>query len=62
VIEPLAIGAHSLRRAQLKKNEFILVMGAGPIGLGIANLANIMGANVIVMDVNHDRLKFCNAS
>lgn len=57
--EPLAIGAHSIQRAAVKKNEFVLVVGAGPIGLGIATFATIAGGNVIVMDVNDTRLNFC---
>ena len=37
----------------------MLVIGAGPIGLGIAQFARIAGAHVIVVDVNDDRLQFC---
>lgn len=59
LVEPLAIGAHGVRRAGVKEGEFVLVVGAGPIGLGIAEFARIAGANVIVMDVNDARLKFC---
>jgi 2-desacetyl-2-hydroxyethyl bacteriochlorophyllide A dehydrogenase len=59
LIEPLAIGAHAIRRAAVKENEFVLVVGAGPIGLGIAAFASIAGAKVIVMDVNENRLDFC---
>ena len=33
LIEPLAIGAHAVRRAAVAANEFVLVVGAGPIGL-----------------------------
>jgi len=35
-----------------------LVMGAGPIGLGVAQFARMGGAKVIVMDTNDDRLLF----
>lgn len=59
LIEPLAIGAHALRRAAVKEKEFVLVMGAGPIGLGLMELAQLKGAQVIAMDVNSDRLAFC---
>ncbi|WP_413700301.1 alcohol dehydrogenase catalytic domain-containing protein [Psychromonas sp. KJ10-10] len=34
LIEPFAISAHGVRRAQLRKGEHVLVVGAGPIGLG----------------------------
>lgn len=59
LVEPLAIGAHGIRRAAVKENEFILVMGAGPIGLGIMEFATIQGANVIALDINEQRLNFC---
>lgn len=57
--EPLAIGAHAISRAQVQKEEWVLVVGAGPIGLGVVAFAAIAGANVIVLDVNEARLAFC---
>ena len=59
LVEPLAIGAHGVRRAEIKPNQIVLVVGAGPIGLGIIQFAQIAGAEVIVMDINEDRLSFC---
>jgi 2-desacetyl-2-hydroxyethyl bacteriochlorophyllide A dehydrogenase len=59
LVEPLAIGAHGIRRAGVKAGEFVLVIGAGPIGLGVMEFARIAGAQVIAMDVNDQRLKFC---
>jgi 2-desacetyl-2-hydroxyethyl bacteriochlorophyllide A dehydrogenase len=59
LVEPLAIGAHAARRAMLQKDEFVLVIGAGPIGLCVLEFCRIAGAKLIVMDVNKDRLNFC---
>ena len=59
LVEPLAIGAHAVKRANIAPNEFVLVMGAGPIGIGIAAFAKIAGAQVILIDVNDSRLAFC---
>lgn len=59
LVEPLAIGAHGVRRAGVRPGEFVLVVGAGPIGLGTAEMARIAGAEVIVMDINEQRLDFC---
>jgi len=59
LIEPLAIGAHGIRRAQIVKHEFVLVTGAGPIGLATMEFARIAGAQVIALDVNDQRLQFC---
>lgn len=59
LVEPLSIGAHAVRRAAIQPGEFVLVVGAGPIGLGIIEFARTAGANVIVLDVNESRLSFC---
>ena len=59
LVEPLAIGAHGVRRAQIADGENVLVIGAGPIGLGTMEMAKIAGANVIAMDINEQRLQFC---
>lgn len=59
LLEPLAIGAHGVRRADVKAGEFVLIVGAGPIGLGAMEFAKIAGANVIALDINEQRLTFC---
>lgn len=59
LLEPLAIGAHGVRRANVCEGEFVLVTGAGPIGLGAIEFARIAGAQVIALDINEDRLRFC---
>ncbi|ARV16516.1 zinc-binding alcohol dehydrogenase family protein [Polaribacter sp. SA4-12] len=58
IVEPLAIGAHAVRRANIKKDEFVVVVGCGPIGIGIMKLAQIEGAKVIAIDMVEDRLKY----
>ncbi|WP_135556311.1 zinc-binding alcohol dehydrogenase family protein [Paenibacillus cymbidii] len=58
VLEPLAIGAHALRRSGLRRGDTALVIGGGPIGLGVMALAGYIGATVIAMDVNEGRLAF----
>lgn len=60
LVEPLAIGAHAVRRAAVSASDTVLVMGAGPIGMGVMELARIAGARVIAMDVNENRLAFCS--
>src|SRR5690606_28826479 len=58
IVEPLAIGAHALRRAHILKGETIVVIGCGPIGIGLMKLAQIKGAEVIALDVDESRLDF----
>ena len=62
LVEPLAIGAHGIRRAGVQKGEYVLIIGAGPIGLGTMEFARIAGANVIAMDINDERLSFCRGN
>lgn len=59
ILEPLSIGAHAVRRSGLAKDELALVIGGGPIGLGVMAFAKQRGAKVIAMDVNEERLNFC---
>jgi len=59
LVEPLAIGAHGIRRARVQEGEFVLVIGAGPIGLGAMEFARLAGGKVIAMDINEERLRFC---
>jgi 2-desacetyl-2-hydroxyethyl bacteriochlorophyllide A dehydrogenase len=58
LIEPLAIGAHGIRRAGVMEGECVLVVGAGPIGLGTMAFAKMAGAKVIAMDISDWRLSF----
>ncbi|MFK7771665.1 MAG: zinc-binding alcohol dehydrogenase family protein, partial [Saprospiraceae bacterium] len=58
IVEPLAIGAHAIRRAALQKGETVLVIGCGPIGVGLMKQAQIDGAKVIAMDIDQDRLEY----
>jgi 2-desacetyl-2-hydroxyethyl bacteriochlorophyllide A dehydrogenase len=59
LVETLGIGAHAVGRAGLEAGEFVLVVGAGPIGLSVVQFAQLMEARVIVLDVNEGRLEFC---
>jgi 2-desacetyl-2-hydroxyethyl bacteriochlorophyllide A dehydrogenase len=59
LVEPLAIGAHGVSRAQIKPGESVLVVGAGPIGLCTLAFAKIAGAKTISLDIDESRLRFC---
>lgn len=58
LIETLGIGAHAVHRSGLQKGESALVIGAGPIGLGVIQFAQIAGASVRVVEFNPLRRKF----
>ena len=60
LVEMLSIGCHAVRRAQIIPGETVLVVGIGPIGLGVAQFAHIAGAHVIALDVSAPRLQIAN--
>jgi len=61
LIEPLAIGCHAVNRADIKEDDKVLVIGAGPIGLAAIQFAKLKKAQVVVMDINEERLSFSKA-
>jgi 2-desacetyl-2-hydroxyethyl bacteriochlorophyllide A dehydrogenase len=59
LVETLGIGAHAVERAEIDPADFMLVIGAGPIGLSVIQFAIVTGATLVVMDVSEPRLAFC---
>ncbi|MBX2843174.1 MAG: zinc-binding dehydrogenase, partial [Flammeovirgaceae bacterium] len=58
LVEPLGIGCHAVNRAKVTSEDYVLVVGAGPIGLSAAVFAKAAGAKTVVMDINKKRLDF----
>lgn len=56
MVEFLAIGAHAVRRSAIQPGARVLVVGAGPIGLGTAIFARIAGGEVSVVDAAADKV------
>ncbi|TMU57308.1 zinc-dependent alcohol dehydrogenase [Flagellimonas algicola] len=56
LIEPLAVAVHDVRLSELKAGETAVVLGGGPIGLLVAMVAKETGAQVIVSEVNENRV------
>ncbi len=59
LVETLAIGCHAVNRGAPKPDDFVVVIGAGPIGLSTLEFVKLSGATCIVMDMNEQRLAFC---
>jgi 2-desacetyl-2-hydroxyethyl bacteriochlorophyllide A dehydrogenase len=59
-VEFLAIGAHAVRRGGTNGNDRALIVGAGPIGLGVAIFAGRTGASVTILDVDPERVALAN--
>ena len=57
VTEPLAVAVHVVRRARPQVGDQVMVVGAGPIGLLVAQVARLAGAGrVVVVEVSPGRL------
>ncbi len=54
-VEFLSIGAHAVRRSGVANGDNVLVVGTGPIGLGVALFARLASANVFVLDRDPER-------
>jgi 2-desacetyl-2-hydroxyethyl bacteriochlorophyllide A dehydrogenase len=54
-VEFLSIGAHAVRRGGVARGDRVLVVGAGPIGLGVALFARLAEADVAVFDTDAER-------
>ena len=61
-VEFLAIGAHAVRRGAVAAGLRVLVVGAGPIGIGAALFAQIAGGQVTIIDRDPDRLALVGAA
>ena len=58
LVECFSIGFHGVRRASPRQGEAALVVGAGPIGIGVIHGLKERGVKVIVMDINDKRLAY----
>jgi len=56
LIEPVAVACHDVRLSELQKDEDVLVIGGGPIGMLCAMVARDAGGNVVISEVNAARL------
>jgi L-gulonate 5-dehydrogenase len=54
--EPVAIGVQGCRRGMVTAADTVLVLGAGPIGLAVVEVARAIGATVYATDLSAERL------
>jgi L-gulonate 5-dehydrogenase len=54
--EPVAIGVQACRRGEVTLDDIVLILGAGPIGLALVEVARARGARVYITDIVEDRL------
>lgn len=58
MIEPFSIGAQVCYRGQIRKDDVVLIFGAGPTGLAVLENAKHIGATCIILDMNENRLEY----
>ena len=46
--EPLAVGLHAVRRAEVKKSDVAIVVGCGPVGLAVICMLKAQGVGTVV--------------
>lgn len=61
LVETLGIGSHAVQRSGATAGEHALVVGAGPIGLGVALFARAAGCIVTVAESNERRRDFAGS-
>lgn len=58
LVETLAIGCHAVDRGASEKGDYVLVIGAGPIGLSVLEFVRLTGAVIFVIEPNEGRREF----
>lgn len=58
--EPMAIACQAIRRSKLTPGLTALVIGAGPIGLVVMQVAKAKGAKVFISDIDPGRLELAD--
>ena len=56
--EPACVAQHAVRRAGITAGDFVVIFGAGPIGLIAARWAILFGAQVLMVDVAANKVNF----
>jgi L-gulonate 5-dehydrogenase len=57
MIEPSTIAVQCIKRAELNKEDTLLILGAGALGSSILRIARLSGAKIIVADIFDDKLQ-----
>lgn len=58
LVETLGIGAHAVARGNVEKDQEVLVVGAGPIGIAVAQFATVAQSTVHIVEKNEWRRRF----
>jgi len=57
LLEPFAIGGHCTKRAKVKREDLVLILGSGTIGAIILQACKSLGCKVICIDISESSLE-----
>lgn len=59
MVEPICVAQHAMRRGDVHAGDYVVVLGAGPIGILAARWAELFGARkVILTDIDETKAQF----
>ncbi|MCC3356147.1 zinc-binding alcohol dehydrogenase family protein [Bacillus sp. REN16] len=61
LVEPYSIGVEVNERGRITKGDKVLVMGSGPIGIAVMQVAKSRGAEVMMTDLVNNRLELATS-
>lgn len=56
--EPACVAQHAVRRANITAGQYVVIFGAGPIGILAARWVRIFGADPLLVDIASDKVAF----
>ncbi len=59
--EPACVAQHAIRKSRVAAGQFVVVFGAGPIGIMAARWARIFGATPLLVDISQEKVDFARA-
>lgn len=59
--EPACVAQHAVRRSGVQAGQFVVIYGAGPIGIMAARWARHFGAKVLLVDIAPDKVAFAES-
>ena len=59
--EPACVAQHAVRRARVEAGQYVVIFGAGPIGIMAARWVRIFGARPLLADIAPDKVAFAAA-
>lgn len=56
--EPACVAQHAVRKANVEAGQYVVIFGAGPIGIMAARWVELFGATPLLVDIAQDKVDF----